>query len=95
MCHVSRLYIHSGPPSHMLLATEGRKGVSRRAERAASWGCLPDPSAGLFPLDASHGLDRAQGSVEPGLPRGLHLIQGLTQVMFEILKDNKYMQTHW
>lgn len=40
---------------------------------------------GLLPLGSSDGLDGAECSVEPGLLGGLHLVEGQTQVVLQVL----------
>lgn len=44
---------------------------------------------GLLALGPSDGLDGAERSVEPGLLGGLHLVEGQTQVVFQVLFEEE------
>lgn len=47
---------------------------------------------GLLALVPRDGLDGAERSVEPGLLGGLHLVQGQTQVVLQVLVEDKINQ---
>ena len=44
---------------------------------------------GLLALGTSDGFDGAERSVEPGLFGSLHLVEGQTQVVFQILIEEE------
>lgn len=44
---------------------------------------------GLLPLGPSDGLDGAERSVEPGLLGGLHLVEGQTEVVLQVLIEEE------
>lgn len=44
---------------------------------------------GLLALGPSHGLDRAERSIEPGFLGSLHFVEGQTQVVLQVLIEEE------
>lgn len=58
------------------------QGLGSRALRGARLGCL-------LALGSGDGLDGAEGPVEPGLLGSLHLVESQTQVVLQILVEER------